>query len=166
VARLSQIQKQLQLSFSEPWFLDRPLSAGVDLQKVFNDYQEAGLPERRLGLVAAAGFPGDGIFQRPAFSIMYKIQNIKVLAPRRPKSRWMPAPRTVRWSATATSMPISTTLLKPNNGVTLSFGQNFAGFGGTLRYLETTGNRRALPRHLRQQPHHLALGQGEVHHRL
>src|SRR4029077_1646360 len=39
--QLSSISKQFQLSFTEPYFLDRPLAAGFDLYKVVTDYQQA-----------------------------------------------------------------------------------------------------------------------------
>ena len=50
--QLSTISKQFQFSFTEPYFLDRPLAAGFDLYKVVTDYQQAAYQ----GDTTAAGF--------------------------------------------------------------------------------------------------------------
>ena len=139
VARVSQIQKPFQLSFSEPWFLDRPLSAGVDLQKVINDYQEAAFQSDVTALSLRLGFPVTEYSSVQLF-YMYKIQKIDVFGA---------APIEIELDQGSENGSVIgynyiyadlDNARKPNNGATFAFGQNFAGFGGTLRYLETTGS--------------------------
>src|SRR5690606_25893926 len=57
VARMSYVQKQFQLSFTEPWFLDRPLAAGIDLQKVVTEYTQAAFSGDTTAAILRMGFP-------------------------------------------------------------------------------------------------------------
>jgi outer membrane protein insertion porin family len=138
VARLSQIQRQFQLSFSEPWFLDRPLSAGFDLQKVLNNYQQAAFQSDVDALSLRLGFPVTE-YSSVQLYYMYKIQTVEVFGASAPVDILLE-------TGTQNGSIIGYNYLyadldnarNPGNGVSFSLGQNFAGFGGTLRYLETT----------------------------
>ena len=136
VARLSQIQKQFQLSFSEPWFLDRPLSAGFDLQKVLNNYQEAAFQSDVSAASTRLGFPVTE-YSSIGLSYTYKIQKVNVTGA---------APIEILLDAgTQNGSIIGYNYVfsdlddarKPNNGFSMSVAQNFAGFGGSLRYVES-----------------------------
>ena len=136
VARLSQIQKQFQLSFSEPWFLDRPLSAGVDLIKMLNDYQEAAFQSDVSAISFRLGFPVTE-YSSVGLSYSYKVQKINVFGS---------APIEILLDrGTQNGSVLGYNYLyadlddarKPNSGFTMNLGQNFAGFGGSLRYIET-----------------------------
>ncbi|MBV9550899.1 MAG: outer membrane protein assembly factor BamA [Alphaproteobacteria bacterium] len=139
VARMSQIQKQFQLSFSEPWFLDRPLSAGFDLQKVINDYQQAAFQSDVSAASLRFGFPVTE-YSSVQLYYMYKIQKVNVFGA---------APIEILLDqGTQNGSILGFTYLfadlddarKPVNGATFSVGQNFAGFGGSLRYLESVAS--------------------------
>jgi outer membrane protein insertion porin family len=136
IARLSQIQKQFQLSFSEPWFLDRPLMAGFDLIKILNDYQEAAFQSDVSAISMRFGFPVTE-YSSIGMSYSYKIQKINVFGA---------APIEIELDqGTQNGSVIGYNYLyadldnsiKPTSGFTANIGQNFAGFGGSLRYIES-----------------------------
>ena len=54
---VSQIAKQYLFSFTEPYFLDRPLAAGFDIYKSQTDYQQATYSSDTTGLTLRLGFP-------------------------------------------------------------------------------------------------------------
>src|ERR1700722_10654222 len=54
---LSTIEKQAQLSFTEPYFLDRPLAAGFDLSKALLYFQQADYTADTTSLGVRVGFP-------------------------------------------------------------------------------------------------------------
>ena len=51
-----------QFSFTEPYFLDRPLAAGFDIYKSQTDYQQATYSSDTTGVHVPAGLPDLGIF--------------------------------------------------------------------------------------------------------
>src|ERR1700743_437336 len=53
----SQISKEFQLSFTEPYFMDRPLSAGFDLYKVLTDFEQADYESNTNAIGLRLGFP-------------------------------------------------------------------------------------------------------------
>src|SRR5579871_566655 len=55
--QLSTISKQFQFSFTEPFFLDRPLAAGIDLYKVVTNYQQADYQGNLTSAGIRFGFP-------------------------------------------------------------------------------------------------------------
>ena len=55
--QVSQISKQYTFSFTEPYFLDRPLVAGFDIFKAQTDYQQATYESDTTRHVAAHGLP-------------------------------------------------------------------------------------------------------------
>ena len=54
---LSTLSKQFQFSFTEPYFLDRPLAAGFDLYKILTDYQPGRLSQAITAAGLRFGFP-------------------------------------------------------------------------------------------------------------
>src|SRR5215472_1842423 len=73
---LSYISKQAQLSFTEPYFLDRPLSAGFDLYKVYTSYQQAAYAADVSALQLRAGFPTSE-YGSVGLRYTYKIENLR-----------------------------------------------------------------------------------------
>jgi outer membrane protein insertion porin family len=137
--QLSTISKQFQLSFTEPYFLDRPLAAGFDLYKVVTDYQQAAYQGDTTAAGIRFGFPTSE-FGSVGLRYTYKIDRI---------TPFSNAPLEVRLAAgeTKTSLLgysfIYNTLddpLKPTHGLVFSLSQEFAGLGGSLRYLRTQGS--------------------------
>jgi outer membrane protein insertion porin family len=136
VARMSQIQRQFQLSFSEPWFLDRPLRAGIDLMNVRNDYQEAAFQSDVSAASLQLGFPVTE-YSSIGLSYTYKIQKVDVFGAA-PIEILLDTGRQngsiIGYNYIFSSLDDAR---KPTNGFSMTFAQNFAGFGGSLRYVET-----------------------------
>ena len=55
--QISQISKSYQFSFTEPYFLDRPLNAGFDLFKSDTNYEQATYSSDTTGVTLRLGFP-------------------------------------------------------------------------------------------------------------
>ncbi|MBU6299495.1 MAG: outer membrane protein assembly factor BamA, partial [Alphaproteobacteria bacterium] len=55
--QMSTLSKQFQLSFTEPWFLDRPLAAGFDLYKWVTNYNQAAYQGDTTAAGLRFGFP-------------------------------------------------------------------------------------------------------------
>jgi outer membrane protein insertion porin family len=132
--QLSTISKQFQFSFTEPYFLDRPLAAGFDLYKVVTDYQQADYEGDTTAAGIRFGFPTSE-FGSVGLRYTYKIDRI---------TPFSGAPLEVQLAAgeTKTSLLgytfVYNTLddpIKPTKGVVLSLSQEFAGLGGTLKYM-------------------------------
>src|SRR6185312_11214873 len=131
---LSYISKQAQLSFTEPYFLDRPLSAGFDLYKVYTDYQQAAYAADVSALQLRAGFPTSE-YGSVGLRYTYKIESI---------NPYSGAPlEVVLASGNSTTSGLGFTFsyntlddyIKPSRGVAFTFSQDFAGLGGSLKYL-------------------------------
>lgn len=139
VARLSYIQKELRLSFTEPWFLDRPLSAGFDLQKVVIDYTQAAFQGDTTAAILRLGFPVSE-YSSVELSYMYKIQQVNVVggAP----IEILLADGNHKGSVIGYAYTYSDIddFRRPTTGSVFSFAQNFAGFGGSLKYLESAAS--------------------------
>jgi outer membrane protein insertion porin family len=133
---LSTISKQFQLSFTEPYFLDRPLAAGVDLYKVISNFDQADYQ----GDVTAAGFRfgfPTSEFGSVGLRYTYRIDRV---------TPYINAPIQVQLAAGTTQTSLFgytysfNTLndpIKPTKGLTFSFSQDIAGFGGSLKYLRS-----------------------------
>lgn len=133
---ISQISKQFQISFTEPYFLDRPLAAGVDLYKVVTAYQQAAYQADVTAGQIRFGFPTSE-YGTVALRYSYQIQDITPYAN---------APVEVKLaSGTTTTSAIGFTFayntlddyVKPTRGIAFSLSQDFAGFGGSLKYIRT-----------------------------
>ncbi|MBV9694494.1 MAG: outer membrane protein assembly factor BamA, partial [Alphaproteobacteria bacterium] len=136
---VSSINKQFQFSFTEPYFLDRPLAAGFDLYKVLTNYQQATYQADITGAQIRAGFPTSE-FGSVGLRYTYKIQTI---------NPYLNAPPEVLLAAgTTTTSGLGYTFsyntlddyIKPTRGLTFNFSQDFAGLGGSLKFLKTETN--------------------------
>jgi outer membrane protein insertion porin family len=132
--QLSSISKQFQLSFTEPYFLDRPLAAGFDLYKVVTDYQQADYEGDTTAAGIRFGFPTSE-FGSVGLRYTYKIDKI---------TPFSGAPLEVQLAAGETKTSVIgysfvyNTLddpIKPTHGLIFSLSQEFAGLGGSLKYV-------------------------------
>jgi outer membrane protein insertion porin family len=133
---VSQISRQYQLSFTEPYFLNRPLSAGFDLSKSLTDFQEANYEgDTTLGGIRF-GFP---ISEYSSINLRY-IYKIDTVYPFGGAAQAILESR-----GTSTSSIFGYTYgyndlddqRRPTKGWAFSFSQDFAGPGGSLRYMKT-----------------------------
>ena len=134
--QVSQISKQYQFSFTEPYFLDRPLITGFDLYKAQVNYEQATYQSDTTGVSLRTGFP---ISEYAVVGLRYSYQVQNVLP-------FGNAPLEIRLAAGNSygsifgftySYSDLDDARKPTTGMAVSFGQDFAGFGGNLRYLKT-----------------------------
>jgi outer membrane protein insertion porin family len=137
--QLSTISKQFQLSFTEPYFLDKPLSAGFDLYKVVTDYTQAGYEGDTTAAGIRFGFPTSE-YGSVGLRYTYKIDRITPFGN-------APAQVVAAQGETKTSLVgysfIYNTLddpIKPTHGYVVSLTQEFAGLGGSLKYLRSQGS--------------------------
>lgn len=136
-------RQQIDLSFTEPRFLDTNLAAGFDLfHKEVDQSDEAGFRSRKTGGGIRLGFPlSDNLRAGVRYSFVRdEIFEISTL------SAALTTPLGV-----SNISSIGYTLVydtrnhpnKPNRGIYLSLNQDFAGVGGDVDYLRTVAEARA-----------------------
>ena len=132
-------RQQIDLSFTEPYFLDRNLAAGVDLFATRSDFQRtSSYTETRRGFGLRAGFP---LTERWTVNTRYGLRQDTIEEVGADASRFVKEQEGTRVVST-----ISYTLLYdarddvffPTEGFAFRFGQDVAGLGGTVRYLRTS----------------------------
>jgi outer membrane protein insertion porin family len=133
---ISQISKEYTAAFTEPYFLDRPLAAGIQLFRAQTDYQQATFEQANTGGTLSFSFP---VSEYSVVGLNYTYETSQV----RPFGG---APLVILLAAGTTYGSIFgysyayNTLddaRKPTKGVALSFAQGFAGFGGNLKFIKT-----------------------------
>ncbi len=140
---MSGISKQYQFSFTEPWFLDRPLAAGIDLYKWVTDYNQANYRGDVTAVGLRFGFPTS---EYGSIQLRYTFRINKVTA-------FAGAPPALQQELQLYGNNTDTSLigftfgfntlddyLKPTHGVLFSVSQDFAGLGGGLKFLKTEGS--------------------------
>ncbi len=145
VATSSRTQR-IDLRFTEPRFLDRNLAASIEVYSVKTNYlKEASFETQRNGISTSIAFP---ISDRARMSLSYSLKNedVKVGGSRKSKDGTCPITDPIcrqegkrlysilgyslRWDYR--NDPII-----PTGGFDFSFGQNFAGLGGDVKYIRT-----------------------------
>jgi outer membrane protein insertion porin family len=139
---MSTISKQYQFSFTEPWFLDRPLAAGLDLYKWVTNYNQANYQGDVTAAGLRLGFPTS---EYGSVQLRYTFRINKI-------TPYSGAPSSLLqeialYGATTDTSLIGFTFgyntlddyLKPTKGVLFSLSEDFAGLGGGLKFLKTEG---------------------------
>ena len=133
----SYITKTAQLSFTEPYFLDRDLSVGFDLYKVQTNYSTATYQSDVSAGVVRLGFALSE-YSVVGLNYTYKIESI---------TPYSGAPLDVilaQGSNYGSIIGYSYSyndlddVRHPTGGSTFSFSQGFSGFGGNLKYISTS----------------------------
>jgi outer membrane protein insertion porin family len=141
--QLSYISKELELSFTEPYFMDRPIAAGFDLYKVLTNFDQADYQSDTSAAGLRLGFPTS---EYGSLGLRYTFR-VDRLEP------YSGAPEAIVLAAgSADTSSIGYTYayntlddpIKPQHGITFQFSQDFAGFGGTLKYLKTVTSFNAF----------------------
>lgn len=135
---LSGTSQQIDLRFTEPYFLGRDLVAGVDLFGVENDFQdESGFDERVTGFGFRFGFP---LSENGRILTRYALRREQILNIRRTGAN--AANRVVSERDEIKSSVGYTYYLdrrndpvEPTGGWDLEIDQEFAGVGGSVRYV-------------------------------
>lgn len=131
----------IDVGFTEPYFLNRDLSAGFDIFRTVRDYQdESGYDLERTGFSLRSGFP---IKEKIRGDVFYSLVNEKI------DNVQSTAPVSIQKSAgeylissvgyTITISDLDDTLL-PTTGSKYTFGQIISGLGGDVRSLATNAS--------------------------
>jgi|KBSMisStandDraft_5_1062788.scaffolds.fasta_scaffold23039_3 outer membrane protein insertion porin family len=132
----SGISKEAILSFTEPYFMDRPLSAGFDIYKILTDFEQAGYRSDTDAITLRIGFPTSE-YGSVGVNYTYRIDTIDPFAGA--SSAILLAAGTESTSSIGYTYAYNTLddPIRPLHGMTFQFSQAFAGFGGSLKYLRS-----------------------------
>jgi outer membrane protein insertion porin family len=132
----SAISKEATISFTEPYFMDRPLSAGFDIYKIITDYQQVDYQGDTDAIGFRLGFPTS---EFGAVGLRYTLSYSSVSPFANAPSVILAAAGSETTSAFGYSYTYNTLddPIKPRHGYTLEFSQDFAGFGGDTKYVRT-----------------------------
>lgn len=142
-AQASSLTEQLELSFSEPYFLNRQLAAGIDLFSVRNDYEDfASFVIEQTGTTISLGAP---LSEYAGARVRYSLRRDKVTGAPINASPFILAAlgsdvtSLIGYGLTYQDVDDE---LDPHRGYTLSLTQDVAGLGGDVKYLSTEGAAR------------------------
>ncbi len=130
--------QRISLQFSEPAFLGRDLTLGLRTRYITTDFDDAAYETEVLSFSPSLAFP---VSENGRLRVYYevadeKIKNVNPLA--------SPIIAADAGSDIKSALGYSYTLdllrggLNPNRGARFTFGQELAGLGGDVKYLETT----------------------------
>jgi outer membrane protein insertion porin family len=138
----SYITKQAVFSFTEPYFLGRDLAAGFDIYETETNFDQAAFQSQSTAVVMRLGYPISE-YSTVALNYTYKIEDVTPYAG---------APLNVQLAeGSLNGSEVGFTyaynnlddIRKPTSGETFAFSQQFAGFGGNLKFLLTSATGAA-----------------------
>ena len=136
---ISARRQEIDLSFTEPYFLDRNITAGFDVFRRNTDFQdESSFDEENTGFALRAGY---AISERLTHSVFYRLSFDKLSDIPSTASRFIQAQE---GSSTKSSIGQSLFFdrrdnrIEPTEGYFLGGGQEYAGVGGTVKFLQHT----------------------------
>ncbi|HUN51209.1 MAG TPA: BamA/TamA family outer membrane protein, partial [Candidatus Sulfotelmatobacter sp.] len=136
---LSTKRQEIDLGFTEPYFLDREIAAGFDIFEVHSDFQtQSEFDERSTGLVLRASYP---LSETLSLGVNYKIRQDII--------NDVPSTASIFIQNEAGSNITSSVgyvltydrrddKIEPTQGYVLRGGQDFAGAGGSVRYVRSS----------------------------
>jgi outer membrane protein insertion porin family len=135
---------QIDLSFTEPRFLDRNLAAGFDLfHKEIDQMDESSFKSRRSGGSLRIGYPiTENIWMTNSYTLSY--DDIYDVGPHASEAI-REAEGAALTSALGTAITYDTRNhpRNPNRGIYLQLATDFAGVGGDVKYVRVQGEGRA-----------------------
>ncbi len=142
-SRISSRRKELDVGFTEPYFLGRPVVAGVDVYYRDNSFREANFEQVSLGFGLRTAFP---ITELVVMSARYNLRRDKIDIPEIYLSSRSPFTITNIGTFTTSSVGYGISFdnldnrQKPNRGHRAVFNQDVAGLGGNVKYIRTQAN--------------------------
>jgi len=142
-SRISSRRKELDVGFTEPYFLGRPVVAGVDIFFRDNSFREAGFEQVSLGMGLRTAFP---VTEFIVMSGRYNLRRDKINVPSAFLSSRSPFPITNIGTFITSSVGYGVSYdtldnrQKPNRGQLVVFNQDLAGLGGNVKYVRTQAN--------------------------
>lgn len=137
-ATLSSRRKQIDLGFTEPYFMGRNLAAGVDLfRREFDSRNESSFNTTSTGGQARIGLP---LSEYVRASVRYTLRRDEVTV-----GGLVVSPFILAAAGGNTTSSVGYTLsyntvnnyMRPSRGSRLVFGQDLAGLGGNIRYVRS-----------------------------
>ena len=136
--QVAQREQQLELNFTEPYFLDRKLAAGFDVFTTARDYQrESSFDQQTLGFSLRAGYPlAEHLGQRWRYTLRRDdITNVPadaatVIAQQEGDSVLSSIGHTIEYDTRDSRF-------SPREGLIASMEHELAGVGGSVRFLKT-----------------------------
>lgn len=135
-ATVSGRRQEYDISFTEPYFMERDLSAGVDLFRVRRDYQdESSFNEKNTGLALRLGFPlSENLRQR----VYYQLQDTRIEEVPSTASRYVQEQKGARLTSLIgqeLTYDRRDSKLTPTEGYFVRLTNDVAGLGGSVRFL-------------------------------
>lgn len=133
---LSNRSFEIDLSFTEPYFLNRDLAAGIDLFRVVRDDRDTITYDlESTGIVLRAGYPlSERLRQRLSYTLAQNsIKNVSIFA-----SRFIQEQQGTSTTSSVESLLLydaRNSRLNPTDGWFASVSNEFAGLGGSVRFL-------------------------------
>eukprot|EP00439_Symbiodinium_sp_Y106_P089264 s1_g1800.t1 len=131
---LSGTSQQIDLRFTEPYFLGRDLVAGIDIFGVENDFQdESGFDERVTGFGFRFGFP---LSENGRILTRYALRREEITNLSASAQSFISARDEIKSSVGYTYyLDRRNDPVEPTGGWDLEIDQEFAGVGGSVRYI-------------------------------
>ncbi|MCF6196169.1 MAG: outer membrane protein assembly factor BamA [Emcibacter sp.] len=142
-SRISSRRKELDIGFTEPYFLGRPVVAGVDLFYRDNSFREANFTQISLGMGLRTAFQ---ITEYVVMSSRYNLRRDEIDIPSAFLASRSPFTTTNIGTFTTSSIGYGLSFdnldnrQKPNRGHRAVINQDIAGLGGNVKYIRTQAN--------------------------
>ncbi|PCI32322.1 MAG: outer membrane protein assembly factor BamA [Alphaproteobacteria bacterium] len=139
-SRISSRRKELDIGFTEPYFLGRPVVAGVDIYFRDNSFREANFEQVSLGMGLRTAFP---VTEYIVMSGRYNLRQDKIDIPDQFLASRSPFTTTNLGTFTTSSIGYGLSFdnldnrQKPNRGHRAVLNQDLAGLGGNVKYIRT-----------------------------
>lgn len=135
-ATVSGRRQEYDVSFTEPYFLDRDLSAGVDVFRITRDYQdESSFDEKNSGFALRMGYPlAENLRQR----LYYQLQHTRIDSVPTTASKYIQDQKGGRLTSLIGQELLydrRNSRLTPTDGYYIRLVNDFAGLGGNARFL-------------------------------
>ena len=136
---VSESRQEIDLSFTEPYFMDRDVAAGFDLfQRTVDLQDQSSFDRETVGFVTRAGYP---LAERLRHTVSYTLRNDEVSDVSSTTSRFI-AEQVGETTTSAVSHVLEYDLrdsrIDPTDGYYARFEQELAGLGGDVQFLKHT----------------------------
>ena len=136
---VSESRQEVDLGFTEPYFLDRDVAAGFDVFRRTVDLQDQSSFDREtIGFVLRAGYP---LAERLRHTVSYTLKSDEVSDVSASTSRFIreqEGETTTSAVAHVLEYDLRDSRIDPTDGYFLRFGQEVAGLGGDANFLKHT----------------------------
>ena len=136
---VSESRQEIDLSFTEPYFLDRDVAAGFDIFSRTVDLQDQSSFDREtVGFTTRASYP---LAERLRHTVSYSLRNDEVSDVSDTTSRFIreqEGETTTSAIAHRLEYDLRDSRIDPTDGYYVRFGQEFAGVGGDASFLKHT----------------------------